>query len=401
MEIMRRQWPVGQGNFSSGLVVTSNDRYVYVYDCGSDNAVERDQAVTRFVDCNNKIDALFISHLDSDHVDGFDRLLAQMGITEVYLPYLSPSDVILSLAREVEAGSVSGNAIGLYTDPGAWFGARGVERVIFVRPGGSDPDPLRLPEGDIPPPLDDGGHIAFKPTRSLVVKRVGRGRRASEFLMDSGVWLQGHVDGRAVDWGLVPFVHPESPKAVKAMVAGIKSALGITSGGLTVGAIVEGLKDAAKRRAIRGAYHAIRADHNLVSMSLYSGPVSGSASRWKLRCHHGPYWTQGGFRTVGWMGTGDANLSRRNRRGAWRKYYARFMSSVVTLVAPHHGSEHNFHPDVIGASVNFCIAAAGEPNRHGHPDDVVRRSAEYSGCSFVHVSQHSGTTFDEHIAPDP
>ena len=59
--------------------------YTYVYDCGSDqlNALrsELDAAHSHFPEGGDAwIDTVFISHLDADHVNGFDSLCETFGL---------------------------------------------------------------------------------------------------------------------------------------------------------------------------------------------------------------------------------------------------------------------------------------------------------------------------------
>lgn len=76
-------WAVGQGGFSMGTLYEASTPqrrlYTYVYDCGSNQLTdlrrEIESAQLHFdIDEVRKIDTLFISHLDSDHVNGIDML---------------------------------------------------------------------------------------------------------------------------------------------------------------------------------------------------------------------------------------------------------------------------------------------------------------------------------------
>ena len=85
MEVTRTQYPVGQGCFHAGRIEWgypdsgSSDDFHYVYDCGSSSgsAVLQD-AVAEWPSQVPRLDALFVSHLDTDHVNGIDRLLASV-----------------------------------------------------------------------------------------------------------------------------------------------------------------------------------------------------------------------------------------------------------------------------------------------------------------------------------
>jgi len=82
-------WAVGQGGFTMGSLYEEGSSvkrlYTYVYDCGSDqlNALrsELDAAHSHFPEGGDAwIDTVFISHLDADHVNGFDSLCETFGL---------------------------------------------------------------------------------------------------------------------------------------------------------------------------------------------------------------------------------------------------------------------------------------------------------------------------------
>src|SRR5215475_7403911 len=97
MRVAREHWAVGQGLFTSGEInVAPRGRPVpkslnYVYDCGARNHRAGSPllaAMNTYIDQASEIDALFVSHLDEDHVVGLDRLLEFITVDTVYLPYV-------------------------------------------------------------------------------------------------------------------------------------------------------------------------------------------------------------------------------------------------------------------------------------------------------------------------
>ena len=104
MEVTRTQYPIGQGCFRAGHVrwtdevLGSPDDVHYVYDCGtSHGSAALQDAITVWRRGTSRIDALFVSHLDVDHVSGFDRLLGSVPVDTVYLPYLDPVAHVLDI----------------------------------------------------------------------------------------------------------------------------------------------------------------------------------------------------------------------------------------------------------------------------------------------------------------
>ena len=107
MYILRYQHPVGQGCFHTGIIrgncfrTSSTDDILYVYDCGAlDQKVLRSE-IDLLSGEYSSINALFLSHLDHDHVSGLDYLLAKIKVQTIYIPYIDNILPILDLL-EVE-----------------------------------------------------------------------------------------------------------------------------------------------------------------------------------------------------------------------------------------------------------------------------------------------------------
>ena len=93
MEVKRTQYPIGQGSFHAGhlewTVESSprSEKFHYVYDCGtSDGSTALQNAILACRSETSHIDALFVSHLDADHVNGLDRLLGLISVHTVLHP---------------------------------------------------------------------------------------------------------------------------------------------------------------------------------------------------------------------------------------------------------------------------------------------------------------------------
>ena len=87
MEVTRTQYSIGQGCFRAGHVrwareaSRSSDDFHYVYDCGSsDGSAALQDAIVAWRSQTSRLDALFVSHLDADHVSGIDRLLGSVNL---------------------------------------------------------------------------------------------------------------------------------------------------------------------------------------------------------------------------------------------------------------------------------------------------------------------------------
>ncbi|SDH68606.1 Metallo-beta-lactamase superfamily protein [Chryseobacterium taeanense] len=92
----------GQGSFYGGRIWLhkTNQVYTVVYDCGTSpfiagNSQSLNNEISyfknmhhNFLQNNNEIELLFISHLDYDHVSGLKRLLKEFQVKNIILPYI-------------------------------------------------------------------------------------------------------------------------------------------------------------------------------------------------------------------------------------------------------------------------------------------------------------------------
>lgn len=90
---------LGQGGLHWGELTLGQKSLRWVYDCGSNqtDALKREIGT---VARGGDIDLLFLSHFDSDHINGVDLLLSQVKVREVVLPYLKEEILVAIIARD-------------------------------------------------------------------------------------------------------------------------------------------------------------------------------------------------------------------------------------------------------------------------------------------------------------
>ena len=421
MEVTRIQYPIGQGCFHAGHILWTNngsspfDDFHYIYDCGSsDSTAALIDAIAAFRIQTTWIDALFISHLDADHVNGIDRLLGSVSVGTVYIPYVDSVVPILEILEAAAADALSASLIEAHIHPQSWFGRRGVARIVRVRssPDAGPLDPIRsdddepvegpVPESELPPVVHFDAKIGTK-------ELDRRGTRAQVETMDSGAMIIANA-GHRLPWALVPHVDPKPKENQEAFRREVRSVLGLAPHQrLTANRLASALRDKGKRKLLRNCYEQIVSggsirQHNRVSMSLYSGPrdfdenslwmgyaAIGHSYVWPGWClptvpHE--YWNCR-RPAVGWIGAGDAPLCVKKVRAAWRRSFKPFREQISTLLLPHHGSGRSFHSDLLNwPKLRLCVAAAGDPSQYRHPTFSVVQEVKNRGHVMHQVSQH-------------
>lgn len=407
LRVVRVQWPVGQGCFATGSIETPGGTIHYVYDCGARNVSNLEPIIAAYARRVPHIDALFVSHLDGDHVDGLDTLLARLDVTTVYLPYLSLSQRLMTVA-EAEAGDrrLTGSLIQAQFEPAAWFGSRGVQRVVFVR-NGDEPGPSSEgpPEDPRPGPHDEKSSAWLLEKSRTRPLSVGGGGAAAVLEMEVDAHIAVVSGGYPINWILKPYVPRVSDDRVHQFEKKLLQVLDQLPGTpIDLASIKILLKTQEGRTKLRRCYEAILTDgsgkkHNMVSMSLYSGPAAKVGS-WQIDTRFERLW---GWRTTtteapGWIGTGDAKLNAKKRRAKWRSYYRDELGLTRTLLLPHHGSKANFHNELLRPPLHICIAAADErDDGYRHPSPEVVEAIDDAGLHLFHVTKRLESRFRETI----
>ena len=395
MHVKMVQHPIGQGGLFCGELTVGATPMRWVYDCGSNQRDELKREIT-VVAAGGTIDLLFLSHLDSDHISGVDQLLLAGNVREVILPYLNETVLLATIARDSARGTLTGTFIEAASDLAGWFGSRGVETITFVS-GDDDGDGADGPI--LPGEPGGGGDGEIRPKWTSAPSEIKQhkaassdatakaSRRATMREVARGAAIRLETSGGALNWVLIPYVHAPSARLTQAFDAALEREFGTP---LDKKAIAESSKDANIRYQLRACYDALWLDHNLVSMTLYSGPWKPARLNISLQRRHRQWWTQAGG---GWMLTGDAHFDRQRRCQRFLKFYGSYSPLTNVLMLPHHGSIHNHSKLVLDAMPRLLVgyAAAGK-NIYGHPhNDVCDAVRAQPHADFHQVSERQST----------
>jgi|GEM_PF-1010272 len=439
-EIKRIQHPVGQGCFHSFEISNKDQKFTYIYDCGSDNLTELHREIDVYTELygNDKIDLLVLSHLDNDHVNGVERLLANIDVETVMLPYLHFWERLYLFSDACHNKSLTTGYFDLVADPVTWFQSRGAKRVVFVSSsmGGDEPtNPDALsPLGPDFNGDNDSDHHFFLKMRSYKDGNYNRPDIKSSSEVSISFLPRSEeisiATNRGPLWVIVPFNHPEPvnferfikelKRLLRIRVLGKRNYFSVTK------RIKKILSNKHLRKELADLYFLIRKDRNLSSMSIYSGPARNdgrvyhrcrgikfeeqdelfefSQRRWfrrKLRHRKYQYFHEEMVRSGGkggWLGTGDSNFNSRNRLQAFSDFYRRHIGYVSTFLLPHHGSKNNFNGSSLKTQLDevLGIAAASSSNTYGHPDPILMHTLNYRGVALC-VNEDTRSSFYEEL----
>ncbi|MFN4275777.1 MAG: MBL fold metallo-hydrolase [Ferrovibrio sp.] len=418
---LRQHW-VGQGLFHSGLIDFNNKFFRYVYDCGAykKKNIRRTYPAYLRVNPSKKLDALFISHLDSDHVNGLGELLKHTrGARHVFLPYIPRKVRQVMALQEYERLNAAGADMADYGDywtfmqnPLDWFDERGrADEVIFLMrraegdgktgdtPAKTPPDSAskksRLPEFIIP----ENGIVPDE-----ILKEVSDGKPENA----KAKWLNGRqvLEVRFTEeyrWLFALFYDDnfEIAENIYTAIANIlhdRKKEDWESGKMKVEDMLK-----LDLKEVRQAFQSVleknppsvesgcdRSPMNYGSLCLFSGcrishaavkeppsstagnPLYGRKQYWLI--HDGMSSAHermlGLLNPVlsGWLLTGDSVLSDENYRKEFIEWYKNvgskhnLLAATHTFTVPHHGSKKNFDGEALselaaaGLSMGQCVA---------------------------------------------
>ncbi|WP_244631916.1 MULTISPECIES: MBL fold metallo-hydrolase [unclassified Plantibacter] len=324
MSADRFQYRVGHGGFHSTIVESASGFLTYVYDVGAhpSKATLRTAILAFVAELRDRlirrVDYVFISHIDQDHVNGITELLDSLKadgvhVETVVLPWLSPVEKLLTQTRS--SHRQNGTAVARLADSDAeadtYLRDHGVKEVVRVvgdnqsgsTDGAGSPGRPQMTTGAPLPCTSAGGWklIPLKLTPPIAA--------IDKF----------HDEVRANT--------PFDPDDVRTHEDLLRSHRGAIRGAMrTAAELVPGVSS--------------REVTNWSSMALYGGAGAGAVTGLggcsiannvddvRLQCTHG------------WLHTGDLPLGAVS---PWREFQrqmsaASLVPPMCVLVAPHHGS---------------------------------------------------------------
>ena len=414
----RYQLPVGQGGFHVGTLKTlgadeaawrsslTSDAipsadFLYVYDCGSDPKAGVVGAVRSIVKRrpSRKLDMLFVSHFDRDHICGIPHLLDRrngLRVDTIVMPYLDEVDRVIGFARTADTASDGATEQfhqDLVVDPTATMSRFSPRQIVTVMPSNEDGDAdyFELPPTD--PPRSPTGRDYWKAIDSTASynRRAPDGSTVTQRL-DLDILAGTDFGG----WRMSTYVKRAALSDREAFCAAVEVLLRWPRGSFR-----EKVRSKRHRRlmvtdhrtAVSRAYAWAFGDKNETSLSLFSGPAApdqAGAVYWNM-----PYYPSA---RIGWIGTGDAGLRDRSAVTDFQNFYQDDLDWVSTFVLPHHGSAHNYDHSNPVLDAEIWVAAA-QPTRSTwkHPAPEIVKAVKASGAKFKKVGSQPKSLFEERM----
>lgn len=385
IRLVRTFHAVGQGAFFSERFC-SGDRHSFniVYDCG---ALPKKQSMNKIIagSFNNDevIDILFISHFDSDHVNGINLLKKRVKkIRNVILPLLGDGEIEFLILFYRILGRDYREIVNLLEDAEGFFGEE--TNVIRVKP-------ISIMDGEL---LE----LENRDAEDVYDLNVSKEKE-----INSGTKIRVSIGEYKYFWLYKPYNY-EIQKRSSQLICALKRC----------GILEEDLKDidfvVNNIDKIRKIYKdkKVDGDINENSMLVCSIPLNNN---WRLcniysecgslnwfNCNPHYYFYLGLFSEIldiysaGCIYTGDVNLKKIKM-----DFFKRFRGGnlIGTVQVAHHGSYKNFDVDFFNETNSHltCPVSFGSRNNYGHPSDKVLGSLLCNNHFPISINEIRGNSF--------
>lgn len=367
-------WPVGQGLFMTGRLEGINGgQFNWVYDCGSTSgASERDKAIQCYRNdlTQRKIDLVILSHFDNDHINGIIKLIEGISVHTLLLPYVPLWQRLLIAIKQ--GVTELDTLFNFYLNPAEFISSiEGIDinEIVFVPPAGPDdivpgPGETIAPEYPIegseledgPSPDNSEGDLLLSSSSNVHVRFI----RPQGRIVVSSLWEFVPYN----DASMLPIVN----KAFICRVDRIaKYLLNKTTRRKQALAIL--------KRIYKKTFGAAPDHANLISLFLYSGPLS-SKVKFDTLYASASFDQYPGQYNLAQLSTGDGYLNTIERFLAFKRFYSggNRLDRAGLIQVMHHGARDNWKQG-LGAELKPAASIfSSDPNySHGHPHAEVLR----------------------------
>lgn len=385
--MVRSFLPVGQGAFYCETFESNiSDKSIHVvYDCGSvTTGGNLKKIIKNHFQKEEEIQAVFISHLDEDHINGIPDLLRYCRVQRIYFPLISSDNIIL-MKIWFWINGINGFTLDFLVDPEKAIESLGLD--IEHRP-----NLIQIREGDIQ--IDEMERVGREKE-----ERVREGNLSE---IDSGhnVFTDIKTDNNykipCTDWKYIPFNFRQD-KRIKILMDELKNKFNRTImkkelEQIWVKNYIEGFKndkDKDVKTLIKEAYKNVPGNFNTNSMTLFSGEINNQYNQ-ILNMHNGPYCCCDDHRPSGCLYTGDYDASGKMKWNQLRHVYDKYWESIGCIQIPHHGSKYNFNTNFLKIKGIFVISA-GYSNKFKHPHSCVMEACMLKSIKPYVVTEDIGS----------
>ncbi|VVP37955.1 hypothetical protein PS876_04690 [Pseudomonas fluorescens] len=396
LKVLYNFHPVGQGVFSSGMLAPddgSNKHFWWVFDCGTHlkrHHARRDAEIDNLVAMigaapaarRPRIDLVFISHFDKDHVNGLLKLLERFEVGRLVLPFIPLHERLHIAFSGKSVQRIHPWQLFIIAPSRYIQGADGiqVDRLTVVLPSGSD-GPRDDNDSDTRPWDEDP--IDIVPPPSETPEEI----RAFDNFDGAGIRIEWLAQGASLKVGNVwEFVLYNDPSTIVRATPPFRQHAKQLADQM-INATCDATRAVIKDQivALYAVHHGTTApEKNLISLFVYAGPLLKPKQVLLCSSHYRyrpPYYSKRQRITHAILYTGDGFLKKPVQLSDMLNYFgsARINRPKVVQVM-HHGSRSSWHQGVADAlAPEYSIFCAYRHGLYFHPHGDVWEDFEGYG----------------------
>lgn len=378
MKLTRIIHPVGQGGFYTETLRQREQEVNIVYDCGGYNRGEK--KMKNYLDSylfsektKKKIEAVFISHLHADHINGLQYLLDNAEVKYLFLPQLSDNifleAFLYNFCLTGNYSHVNQFLMHLYNGDRTYGDNEIRTKIIQANPANDN----RLPEDfnmeEIP--MDSPGLNAWDWEQGKSINLSSIDSISANTLLCVGKWFY------------IPYNSEVDSQKVKDLKDKLGKALNAP---IDVANLPTMLKTLGVNKCKNIYKEVFGNEHNSYSMTLFSGTLENTMKNHcrmcpdclKHHCCHTPFCCNPNI-----LYTGDFEP---NHVQGLQNYYGHWWNKIAAIQIPHHGSKNNYEENLYEYPLKGFVSV-GNNNSFCHPDIDTLIKIQNQGCHPIIVTE--------------
>ena len=358
--ITRLILPVGQGAF---YVEKFKNGKNIVYDCGSiSNRKKIPKLIEKYFGKNEAIEALFISHLDKDHMNGVEELLKQCEVKRICFPLIT-EEMKLALKIKVMIEEAMGNSYSKFMKEFVEDPETAIKKI-------KEDIKIKLIE-ILPNDEEKNKKNDNEDTKNQKIKRIKK--KSGEDIAEEIEGLEHSCNENK--WELIPYNFKQETR-INEFEKKLEKEFGKKISLKEVEKIWKENED--NREKIKKVYESLKGDLNTNSMTLFSG-VRQVGKQMQY---------DSSYVKVGCLYTGDYEAKGRNKWKTLEEAYIAYWKWIGMIQVPHHGSIRNCNDALISKKAVYFLSA-GEKNTYKHPSQNVVRGIRFKYHNNLYIVTES------------
>ena len=354
--ITRLILPVGQGAF---YVEKFKNGKSIIYDCGSIGNIEKiNNLIEECFHKNEVIEAIFISHLDEDHMNGVEKLLEKCKVKRICFPLIT-EEMKQTLKIKIMIEETIGNS---YSEFVKEF-IENPEAAIKKIKKDIEIELIEILPSDEQDTVEENNKkIDREETKNKKIKRIKK---------NSGEDIAKEIKEIENKWELIPYNFKQKIRIIefeKNLEKEFEKKISLEK-------VEEIWKDNEdNRKKIKKVYGDLKGNLNTNSMTLFSG------------IREVQIYTQydSSYIKVGCLYTGDYEAKGKNKWKTLEEAYQEYWEWIGLIQVPHHGSSHNCNEALISKKAIYFLSV-GEKNSYNHPSHKVVADIRFKYNNSLYV----------------